>query len=223
LLVIKWWIMIVDKTAKVSRQIAIWEKLGKKTPSLVPWNAERTKKLAWLVEKAKRWKIALTIANTFLNWFAETLIWATLAKSLAVTLWYIKTVWISSWKKIVQINKTIKEMEEVLKVESNKVFPDEARKENIKEAIRKLREEKVKLERPKDSVDEIKRIAWLSDEQRIEEIKKIFPKITLKQKARILHIHHWVSEWVFWNSYSEIRKMRKELKSVWFDKKQIGF
>jgi hypothetical protein len=204
--------MIVDKVWKTSRQVAIWAELIKKWGETAQ-RTERLIKIASLSEKAKRGKIALQGVNVFLNWVAESMIGYSLAKSLAITLDFIKSTTPSIWQKISRINENIKELESALKTQK-----DTEKQKNIIDTIARLREEKVKLERPRQNIQEISTNAEMSIEDRLKKASELLGgKILSPQQQKIIcDIHNNISNGVYQNWYTELRKMSEALKKAWF-------
>lgn len=214
---IKAWTMIVEKTTKVARQLSRGGKLLTKAAESWKASAERIARLEALMSKAKIWKNVLETANTFLNWVAESLIWAWLAKTLWTTLLLLKSKQVTKAEKLFVINNYIEEAQNVLKTENNSEV-----RQKIEETVMKLREEKVKIERPNQNIEEIKINANLSKTERIEKVNSVL-WITLspEQEKVIIDTHNKLSKWIFWNDLATIRKMNIELKKAWFSKEEI--
>jgi hypothetical protein len=84
-------------------------------------------------------------------------------------------------------------MEESLKAETNPT-----QQQSIQEEIQKLREEKVKIQRPDQNLDELKSNASLLPEARIQKVRELLEtpmrKLTKEQIDMIIHIHENISK-----------------------------
>lgn len=127
---------------------------------------------------------------------------------------------VSVRKALFSIDKKIIECEVVLETETNP-----AQRQSIQEEIQKLREEKVKLQRPEQNLDELKINAWLSLEARIQKAKEILEiwesKLTQEQINVIWYVHENISNGIFSNDYRTLRLMTKELKKAGFKEDSI--
>ena len=100
----------------------------------------RTKKVEKLATRAKQIKTVATGSNIILNGVGESLIGYTFVKSLNTTLLLIKDTSVASSDKLHAISDTLREMENASKNEIDPVA-----RQAIKDAIKNLKEEQIRL------------------------------------------------------------------------------
>lgn len=100
----------------------------------------RTQKVEKLATRAKQIKTVATGSNIILNGVGESLIGYAFVKSLNATLLLIKDTSVASSDKFRAISDTLREMENASKNETDPVA-----RQAIKDAIKNLKEEQIRL------------------------------------------------------------------------------
>ncbi len=215
---IKVGLSLANKSWEMAKKVAQVTRITEKLAQRATINTTRMTQVENLWKQAWYIRIGSSIAEKTLNGIAESLIWYGFAKWLSVTWELIRNSTVSVSKKLSAIEKTIAEMEWVLKTEI-----DPAQRQTIQEEIQKLKEEKVKIQRPEQNLDELNANALLLSEERIKKAEIIlwWKVLSQDQKEIILHIHNNISKWVYQNWYSEIREMTEILIKTWFLKNEI--
>lgn len=216
----KVWLTLASKKGEMAGKVAQVARITEKLAKRATVNTGRITQVGNLGKQAWYIRMGATVGEKTLNGVAESLIWYGFAKWLSVTWELIRNSTVSVSKKLSSIEKTILEMEEALKTETNPT-----QQQSIQEEMRKLREERIKIQRPEQNLDEIKANAMLSPEARIQKTKEILEvwenKLTQEQINVIWYVHEKISKGIFSNDYTTLRIMNNELKRAGFNEESI--
>jgi hypothetical protein len=110
--------MIIEKTGKVSRQLAIGSELAGKWWETAQ-RVERLAKLAELSKQAKRGKVVLEGTNVLLSWVAESMIGYAVMKNIHAFLEIIEMKSVNFKDKIAERNKLMSDIQSQIDAESD--------------------------------------------------------------------------------------------------------